>query len=537
MGPDGGPPDDMTPQHGIPRATPPGGTPYRGVPRVRDGHPEQPEQGGGWSVDPEAAPGPREYPTGPVGGPRLGVAPRMPGGPALPGDPVHDTGAQPGLHGPWGGARYGGPDAALTDTGGHQFDTDGYGADPGAVGTDTGAQRLPGPRLIGPRIPGPQVPGPRQEYIDAFDDDQADGRGNDDDVNVFAPRRGPRARTTTGSGPLSPPEPEGRRAPDDDQPGGAGPAATSRTRRAGAPHDRAPGDPDEDLPTDGPEAASPPREEDGEPSRARGAKRNKGRTFTGIAAAAVTTVLAVVVAGQVTHGRGGGAPSRSDREHSDAKLPQHPDEPRHVPAPKPLTYQQKMDKVYPFDPDMKASGSFRTVPGHVKAPRSGAGRVYRYRVDVEKGLGLDAQLFADAVQKTLNDQRSWAHGGQRAFERISSGKPDFVITLASPGTTDDWCAKSGLDTSEDTVSCDSAATDRVMINAYRWAEGAETYGDDAIHAYRQMLINHEVGHRIGYDHVVCTKNGALAPVMQQQTKFLTYRGITCRPNPWPYPKK
>ena len=78
-----------------------------------------------------------------------------------------------------------------------------------------------------------------------------------------------------------------------------------------------------------------------------------------------------------------------------------------------------------------------------------------------------------------------------------------MITLASPGTTADWCAKSDLDTTEDNVSCDSAATDRVMINAYRWAQGAETYGDQAMYAYRQMLINHEVGHRLGYSHVTC----------------------------------
>jgi hypothetical protein len=155
-------------------------------------------------------------------------------------------------------------------------------------------------------------------------------------------------------------------------------------------------------------------------------------------------------------------------------------------------------------------------------------------VDVEQGLGLDGALFAEAVQKTLNDQRSWAHNGARTFERIYSGKPDFVITLASPGTTADWCAKSGLDTTEDNVSCDSAATERVMINAYRWAQGSETYGDK-IHAYRQMLINHEVGHRLGYGHVTCDKDGDLAPVMQQQTKFLDHDGIRCRPNPWAYP--
>ncbi|MBO1337066.1 DUF3152 domain-containing protein [Streptomyces sp. VRA16 Mangrove soil] len=273
-------------------------------------------------------------------------------------------------------------------------------------------------------------------------------------------------------------------------------------------------------------------------------KRGKGLTFTGIAAAAVTTVLAVVVAGQVADGGGGssgdvtsravggtraqdGSASRSDDRATPSKTAQAA----------PATYDQKMAKKYPLAADLKGTGKFEAVGGSDKAP--GRGQKFRYRVDVEKGLGLDGALFAQAVQKTLNDKRSWAHGNARTFERISSGKPDFVITLASPGATGFWCAKSGLDTTQDNVSCDSAATERVMINAYRWAQGSKTY-DGVLHAksmhpYRQMLINHEVGHRLGYNHVTCSQEGALAPVMQQQTKFLTFGGITCKPNPWPFP--
>jgi hypothetical protein len=188
--------------------------------------------------------------------------------------------------------------------------------------------------------------------------------------------------------------------------------------------------------------------------------------------------------------------------------------------------------TYPLSAELRGSGKFGAVQGVDRAP--GTGRKFTYRVDVEQGLGLDGELFAEAVQKTLNDDRSWAHNGARTFERVYTGKPDFVITLASPGTTADWCAKSGLDTTVDNVSCDSAATERVMINAYRWARGAKTYGD-RIHEYRQMLINHEIGHRLGFSHVNCDKDGELAPVMQQQTKFLDHQGIHCRPNPWAFP--
>jgi hypothetical protein len=75
-----------------------------------------------------------------------------------------------------------------------------------------------------------------------------------------------------------------------------------------------------------------------------------------------------------------------------------------------------------------------------------------------------------------------------------------------------------------------------MINAYRWAQGAKTYGPDKMYAYRQMLINHEVGHRLGRNHEACSRSGAIAPVMMQQTKFLTLNGKTCKPNPWPFPE-
>ena len=281
--------------------------------------------------------------------------------------------------------------------------------------------------------------------------------------------------------------------------------------------------------------------EDPEVSEDDFSKGRRGRTVTGIAAAAITTVLTVMVAGQVATGEddsrgkvaGGGAERPEDDSASRSDGRPTPTEPAQTPAPSPVSYEQKMAGLFPMDPDMQGSGDFTTVTGGNKG--AGSGAKIRYRVDVEKDLGLDAKLFARAVHSTLIDDRSWSNKGERDFERVSSGRADFVITLASPGTTAKWCAKSGLDTTEDNVSCDSAATDRIMINGYRWARGAKTFGDSRMLAYRQMLINHEVGHRLGFDHVGCSEDGALAPVMMQQTKFLSTDGRTCKPNAWPHP--
>ncbi|MFI5616415.1 DUF3152 domain-containing protein [Streptomyces sp. NPDC051567] len=310
-------------------------------------------------------------------------------------------------------------------------------------------------------------------------------------------------------------------------PAGGDPATSTGSHRR-IPGPRKPAD----APAEAP-AAPPPGERRG----------LRARTYTGIAAAAVTAVLAVVVAGQVaSEGEadsaralsaddGGAAEAHSARSEGHPP-PQTPVVPPAAPAPEP-TYEQKMARQLPIDPKLAGPGTFDTVPGIAPAP--GKGRVVRYRVDVEQDLGMDGQLFAEAVHRTLNDPRSWSHGGARTFTRVPGGEADFVITLASPGTTGVWCAKSGLNTTIDNVSCDSASTDRVMINAFRWAQGSPTYGADQMFAYRQMLINHEVGHRLGHDHVSCATPGALAPIMQQQTKSLDIGGISCKPNPWVYP--
>ncbi|NED79883.1 DUF3152 domain-containing protein [Streptomyces sp. SID11233] len=368
---------------------------------------------------------------------------------------------------------------------------------PGHTGVQASAPPRPQAQGTGPKS---LIPGPRREFVEAFDAQPSQSAQS-------AQSAQPSASTQA--------------------------SASVRTPRGPVPEQDAPADANGSA---GDRDGQPPGGEDGAPKESKG---GRGRTFTGIAAAAVTTVLAVIVAGQVAHDGGGraGAAQAAGVDRDGAGGASRSDG-RKTPAPKvavkPLTYEQKMAKPYPLAPKLKGSGEFEAVPGAAKAP--GKGHRYVYRIDVEKGLGLDSALFADAVQKTLNDERSWAHDGAMTFERISTGDPDFVITLASPGTTGVWCEKSGLDTTVDNVSCDSAATERVMINAYRWAQGSSTFGPDKLYSYRQMLINHEVGHRLGHNHVSCRTPGTLAPVMQQQTKSLDIDNIKCRPNAWMYPK-
>ncbi|OEV05933.1 DUF3152 domain-containing protein [Streptomyces oceani] len=424
---------------------------------------------------------------------------------------------------PWGSSVFGGPSPSAGPSGGPgpyaypgaSGDEPTRGGHPqhpepgGAWGTAWGTMAVAGP--------GTAAEGPRQEYLDAFD--TLGGSDTRDDVFAAgAPRRGMPEQRGTGVREQGPPY-------DPSSPRAGRPAAQGEDGDgAGFVPGHGPGDGDEEP--NAPLAAVSP-----EP----GERRRKGRTLTGAAAAAVTTVLAVVVAGQVTspdeEQRAGAA---GEDRASEADSASRSDSRPNPSEPAPVSYAEKMSTVVPLSRELHGPGTFTAVGGQADGVE-GAEEVVRYRVDVEKDLPLDAELFAKAVHTTLNDDRSWSRGGQRGFERVASGQADFVITLASPGTTGEWCAKSGLDTTEQTVSCDSAATQRIMINAYRWAQGSRTFGDDLIRKYREMLINHEVGHRLGRDHEYCGGEGERAPVMMQQTKTLTTDGVSCRPNAWPYP--
>jgi len=166
-----------------------------------------------------------------------------------------------------------------------------------------------------------------------------------------------------------------------------------------------------------------------------------------------------------------------------------------------------------------ASGRYAIASGHA-APRHGEGPVVRYLVEVERGLPFDRSAFAAAVHRTLNDPRGWGR-----FERVDRPPVQVRVALSSPATVDRQCLPMRTGGA---LSCWNGT--RSVINALRWAKGVEQYRGD-LGAYRQYVINHEVGHGIGHGHHFCPGRGERAPVMAQQSKTLD----GCRPNPWPFP--
>jgi hypothetical protein len=181
----------------------------------------------------------------------------------------------------------------------------------------------------------------------------------------------------------------------------------------------------------------------------------------------------------------------------------------------------------PALPDVPATGSGRFATAAGGSGVVGAGRVYRYVVLVEEGSGVGADGFAAAVERTLADPRGWTARRRWGFQRVSGGPSELTVHLATPGTTDLLCGRSGVRTNGE-VSCRGGRN--VVINLRRWQLAVPWFAG-ALEEYRQMVVNHEVGHFLGHGHVTCPAPGALAPVMQKQT--LGLQG--CARNPWPYP--
>lgn len=166
------------------------------------------------------------------------------------------------------------------------------------------------------------------------------------------------------------------------------------------------------------------------------------------------------------------------------------------------------------------SGNFDIAKGTSKP--TGSGETVTYSVGVEGGLPMPTAVIARIVDRILADPRGWTAVDGRSVQRVDSGAT-IQVRLATPQTVDSLCAP--LDTGG-RLSCRVGKS--VVLNAWRWVHGADSYGDD-LKAYRSYMVNHEFGHALGYAHEDCGSPGELAPVMVQQTKGLD----GCLANPWP----
>ena len=148
---------------------------------------------------------------------------------------------------------------------------------------------------------------------------------------------------------------------------------------------------------------------------------------------------------------------------------------------------------------------------------------FNYAVKIEPSLGLDPLCIKNLLFLILNNDRGWANVAEKSFQLTSVDDSDYVYIFASPEKTDELCAP--IETNG-IYSCRNE--ENIVLNFYRWQEGAVDFKND-MKTYRIYLINHETGHILGWGHVGCPKEGAIAPVMMQQSKGTD----GCIPYGWP----
>ncbi|MFL4951643.1 DUF3152 domain-containing protein [Streptomyces sp. MMS24-I31] len=171
-------------------------------------------------------------------------------------------------------------------------------------------------------------------------------------------------------------------------------------------------------------------------------------------------------------------------------------------------------------------GTFSTGSAAAATAGEGHQHIWRYMVQVEDGIGQEADEVAAEVARILADPRGWTADGKAGFRQVTSGAYDFAVQVASPGTVKQVCDMAGIKVTHD-VNCQAGKD--VMVSLTRWMLGSPQF-PGPIQDYRALIINHEVGHRLGHGHETCPGKGRPAPAMMQQIDGL--KG--CRANAWPY---
>ncbi len=175
-----------------------------------------------------------------------------------------------------------------------------------------------------------------------------------------------------------------------------------------------------------------------------------------------------------------------------------------------------------------------------------------YSIAVAKNIDFAAEEFKNIVQYILQHNKGWKSYGYD-FEYCENSKESKTlknsknetpkkhvhITLCNPEDVKKACGTS-------TLSCYDPSTDKIYINYRNWNGGSKS--DLSTADYRIYVINHEMGHALGFEHTKCpalvdaAKYCSLASnlgtnsasIMQQMSKGPEHIA-PCKSNMWPLP--
>lgn len=180
-----------------------------------------------------------------------------------------------------------------------------------------------------------------------------------------------------------------------------------------------------------------------------------------------------------------GIPGRFDRPAAEAAIL--------------ASIQAKQPLVY------TAATTRRNVAARTIVPLPPAAKTYSFCSAVRGAAGLDVASLTTKAQATLDNPHGWTLGGSLKF-LSSSSNCNVTIWVASASEMAGFapaCAKQS--------TCQVG--NNVVINASNWAKAPADW-KGSLEEYRAELINHEIGHWLGFDHAKCSATSPVAPLAQ-----------------------
>ena len=149
---------------------------------------------------------------------------------------------------------------------------------------------------------------------------------------------------------------------------------------------------------------------------------------------------------------------------------------------------------------------------------------YHYCIATKGNVG-SADEFGNAAFRILNDEHGWPRAGA-IFDQSTDGNCDFNLVLSQASEMTSFSPSCSAE-----YSC--RVDNNVIVNDDRWNGGTQQWlaAGGNLARYRTMVINHEVGHRLGHidNETTCAGEGQLAPLMQEQSMHLD----GCKVNEYP----